>query len=265
MDPPRARPRFPDDLLSAAAFLTRIPLPAAGGQEVMRCAAYFPVVGSAVGLAAGAVLAAAWWLGLPPLACALCALAASAAITGALHEDGLADMADGLGSPDPDRRIAVMRDSRIGTWGVLVLVIATGLKAAALAALLERAGPGAALAALAGVHAAGRAVMVATAAVLEPAREDGLADGLAVHAGRPGWPSVRLALAVAGGVLLLALPVTAALSAAAGAVIGAAAAAGLASRMIGGYTGDTLGAAEQAAETCALLALALALAAPVPA
>ena len=115
-----ARGGWPADLFSAAAFLTRLPVPAAhvptGG--LAQAARAFPVVGAGVGAAAGGVLWLAAQAGLPPLVCALLALAAAALVTGALHEDGLADLADGLGGGrDREAKLRIMRDSRIGAFG----------------------------------------------------------------------------------------------------------------------------------------------------
>ncbi len=240
------------DLATATAFLTRIPIVLEEPPHLMRTAWCFPVVGAGIGLFAGLVLVLAAWLGLPPLACSLCALAAAAAATGALHEDGLADLADGLGCPDPERRLAAMRDSRIGTWGVLTLVLMIALKSAAIAAILEGAGVLAALLAFASALAAGRAAMVAAASVMEPASDDGLAHA----AGHPERGTAAFGLACAGGLLVVMLPAAAAAVVLVAALAGAAVAAGVASRTLGGYTGDVLGGMEQAAETLALLALA---------
>ncbi len=264
-DPSNPRPGWLRDLLSAARFLTRAPLPAddaefdapfdAGERPLLRAGWRFPAVGAAVGLAAGLVLWLAAWIGLPPLAAALAGIAAGAAFTGALHEDGLADFADGLGGGGPEARIAIMRDSRTGTYGALALVLATGLKAAALAALAER-DAGLAVCALVAVHAAGRATIIGAAAALEPADEAGLGRA----AGRPDRAAWIGALALGGALAAVLLPLGAALAAAAGALAGAAAVAELARRRLGGYTGDVLGAVEQAAEVLALLAVAAALA-----
>ncbi len=240
------------DLAAATAFLTRIPLDHEEPPQLMHAAWCFPVIGAAIGLFAGLVLALAAWLGLPPLACGLCALATAAAVTGALHEDGLADLADGLGCPDPDRRLAAMRDSRTGTWGVLALVLMIALKSAAVAAILQDAGTLAALLAFASALAAGRAAMVAAASVMEPACDDGLAHA----AGHPDRRTAAFGLACAGGLLVVMLPVPAAAVVLVAALAGAAVVAGVASRTLSGYTGDVLGAMEQVAEILALLALA---------
>lgn len=257
-DPSSAtRPWRPwDDALLALAFLTRLPVPArhdAGPGALARAGWAFPLAGLAVGGAGGAVLMATAGSGLHPLASALLALAAMAVLTGALHEDGLADFADGLGVTGRDRRLEVMRDSRIGTFGVLALVFATGLKAAAIASL---AGPG--VAALVVVAAAGlsRAVLVPTMIALSPARTDGLAR----DAGRP--PAWAAGLALALGLACLA-PLWPAMGGGAVAVAAAGMAAALFAcwamhAAVGGHTGDTLGAQQQAVEIAVYLMAATA-------
>ena len=244
-----------DDLIVAATFLTRVPLyrvvqphdPRASLAPALRA---FPLIGALIGLMAGLIYAAAGLLGLAPLAGALVAIGAAIALTGALHEDGLADCADGFGGGrDRDTKLAIMRDSRIGTYGVLALVLAIGLKAAALADLNAADGCWALVAA----HAASRGAMPLLMALLAPAR----ADGLAASLGRPG--EAVIAQAVILGVLLCGLVAgpfagIVALSFAALALAGLET---LARRQIGGYTGDVLGAAQQVTETAILLALSV--------
>ncbi|MEQ8966080.1 MAG: adenosylcobinamide-GDP ribazoletransferase, partial [Azospirillaceae bacterium] len=125
------------DLALAASFLTRLPIAPAvpDAAEARRSFRAYPLVGAGIGLAAGAVLALALGVGLPPAAAAIVAVAVQIALTGGLHEDGLADLADGLGPADRARRLEVMRDSRIGTFGVLALILGVGARIAAVAAL----------------------------------------------------------------------------------------------------------------------------------
>ncbi len=112
------------DLRTATAFMTRLPVGAPEGGDLAAACWAFPVAGLLIGAIAGGLLAAAWTFGAPPLVAALLALAAMAALTGALHEDGLADTADGLGGGSPERKLEIMRDSRVGAFGVLALVFA---------------------------------------------------------------------------------------------------------------------------------------------
>jgi adenosylcobinamide-GDP ribazoletransferase len=253
-EPLGARFGWRDDLLTAWLFLTRVSLPrilrpstasAAGLTHALRA---FPLIGAMIGLAAALVYWLGTLFGLSPLPAALLTIGATVWLTGGLHEDGLADCADGFGGGrDREAKLAIMRDSRIGSYGVLALVIGVGLRVAALADLSVADGATALVAA----HAASRAAMPLLMALLEPARTDGLAASL----GRPS--EAVLAQAVILGVLICALmtgpfPGIVALSFAALVLAGLET---LARRQIGGYTGDVLGAAQQVAETAILLAL----------
>lgn len=239
------------DLQAAFSFLTRIPV-GHSNRPLARAAYLFPVVGIAVGALGGAVFWAAMALGLGPWIAALLALAATAVATGGLHEDGLADCADGFGGgATPDRRLEIMRDPRSGAFGVLALVFATGLKAAALA----QAGSGleGALMLLA-AHAGARGFLPVVMWRLPTAR----ATGLAASAGRPDGATALIALALGVAAVLVLLP-----GAAPGMLVAAAATVlamcWLARRLVGGYNGDVLGALEQCAELGLLLAAAAAL------
>jgi len=239
------------DVGDALRFFTRAPVggPGAGAPlAIDRFAWAAPVAGAAVGLAGALALALTGLIGLPPLMRAGLATAALVAFTGGLHEDGLADCADGFGgSADRGAKLAIMRDSRIGSYGVLALVLGVGLRAAALADLSVADGAAALIAA----HAASRAAMPLLMALLEPARTDGLAASL----GRSS--EAVLAQAVILGVLICAL-MTGPFSGIVALSFAALVLAGLetlARRQIGGYTGDVLGAAQQVTEIAILLAL----------
>ena len=125
-------------LLAAVQVLTRIPVTVAHGPDTLRNATrYMPLVGLGIGGAAAAVFAAAR-TGLPPAPAALLALAATLLLTGALHEDGLADCCDGLGGGRTRAdALRIMRDSRIGAFGALGLLATVGTKLACLAALAQ--------------------------------------------------------------------------------------------------------------------------------
>src|SRR5579864_2013 len=114
-----------DDLLAAAAFLTRVPVPhRASPPNLARAYRAFPLVGVAIGAVVGAVYLLLLWIGLPTIGAAVLALGAGAWLTGGLHEDGLADLADGFGGGrDQAAKLDVMRDSRLGTYGALALMI----------------------------------------------------------------------------------------------------------------------------------------------
>jgi adenosylcobinamide-GDP ribazoletransferase len=236
----------------ALVFLTRLPLRLERELDPSALAAsapMFPLVGALIGLAAGASFALATVAGLPPLLAASLAIATQIGLTGALHEDGLADVADGFGG---GRRVAdklrIMRDPRIGAFGTLALALALLLRAGALA---ELAHPGLAAAALVAAGALSRAPLPLAMALMPPARSDGLAAG----AGRPhpGRAAAGLVIATLLALLVLAAgPALIALTAGLGA---AAALAALARRQIGGLTGDVLGAMQQVAEIAVLLTL----------
>ncbi|MGK9169441.1 adenosylcobinamide-GDP ribazoletransferase [Inquilinus limosus] len=248
------------DLRIAACFLTRLPIrwpQDAPADALARSMRIFPLAGAGIGAAAGLVWALALWLGAPPLVAALLALAAQMLLTGALHEDGLSDVADGFGAGrDRDRTLEIMRDSRIGSYGTLALVLSVGLRAAALAAMaVPPAGaPWAGMAALAAAGAVSRATAPALLAWLPAARTDGLGAG----AGRPPPEAVLTALGLAVCFALLLLGLRHGLAALALAALASWALAGLARRRIGGQTGDVLGAAQQLAEAAVLCAAAAA-------
>ncbi|HYD69111.1 adenosylcobinamide-GDP ribazoletransferase [Azospirillum sp.] len=249
--PKRRRATWLDEIALATVFMTRLPVRLRLDPEVdlhARSMGWFPLVGAAVGLLAGGVYALALGLNLPAMAAALLALAASAWVTGALHEDGLADVADGFGGGrSRERKLEIMRDSRVGSYGVLAVVFSVGLRASALAALAE---PVVVVGALAAAGACSRAVLPALAWTLMPARR----DGLAANHGCPPSKRVALALAIAAVVALLAVG-KAVLAVAVAGALAAAVVGFLALRQIRGYTGDVLGAAQQAAETAILLTL----------
>jgi adenosylcobinamide-GDP ribazoletransferase len=239
------------DLLIATAFLTRLPIRLSGEpglDSLARAARAFPVVGLGIGLAGGVIFAAAMALGIHPLLAAFVSVGATAMLTGALHEDGLADVADGFGGGNErDDKLRIMRDSRIGTFGVLALILSVLLRGSALAALGT---PATVTAALIACHAASRAFVVVVMNREPLAR----GDGLAATAGRPDATVAIWALGIGAGLGLLTLGVAAPITLAAGA-LAAWIMARLAHRQIGGYTGDVLGATQQLAEAAMLIAV----------
>ncbi len=239
------------DLKVAALFLTSIPVRVEGRvgmRDLTRAVHAFPVMGALVGLAGGAAFALAAALGLPPSLAALLAVATMVLSTGALHEDGLADTADGLGAgEDRDRALAIMDDSRIGSFGAIALLLSLAGRLLALAELGE---PLPVLASLVAGAMVSRALMPLVM-LLQPSAK---AKGLAAEAGRP--EPLRVAagggVAVVAAALLLQGPglLATAVAAAAGLAV-----AGWLGRRFGGCTGDTLGAVQQVAEVAFLLAL----------
>jgi adenosylcobinamide-GDP ribazoletransferase len=225
----------------ALAFLTR--LPAGGGRLSPRAALWFPVVGAALGaLVGGAAVGLADVL--PPLLAGALAVALELAITGALHVDGLADSADGLGGRDRERALAIMRDHALGAYGGSALVLDLLAKAVALGALAERGDVLPVIAAF----AVSRAAPLPLAAALPYARAGegtgrALADGLRPATAAAGV-AVGVAVAVAGG----------AYAAIAAAVVVTSGVWWLARRRLGGVTGDVMGAAIELTATVALVA-----------
>jgi adenosylcobinamide-GDP ribazoletransferase len=241
-----------DDILASGSFLTRLPLHRLASVEtglLARSMRGFPIVGIVVGLIGWAVFALAARLGLPEAATALLALAATVLVTGGLHEDGLADTADGFGGgADRERKLIIMRDSRSGAFGVMALVFSIGLRGAALAALTVAAvGP-----ALIAAHAVSRAAMPLLMRFLEPARP----DGLGASAGQPDDAAQAWCLGIAIVVALLCLGPSRGIVALIVTALAVAALGALARRQIGGHTGDVLGAAQQVGEITVLLTAA---------
>jgi adenosylcobinamide-GDP ribazoletransferase len=241
-----------DDLVAACRFLTRLPIAGLSSAHtglLARSMRAFPLAGIVVGVVGWAAFAIAAGIGLPATIAALLAIAATVLVTGALHEDGLADTADGFGGGEGRAgKLAIMRDSRSGAYGVLALVFSVALRAAALTVLTTpRVG-----AALVAAHAVSRAGLPIIMRWLDPARD----DGLGASAGQPDDLAVGWCLGIALVVALLCLGFGPGLIAV---IVAAAAMAGLASlaqRQIGGYTGDVLGAAQQIGEIAMLLTAA---------
>ncbi|EKE45868.1 cobalamin 5'-phosphate synthase [Oceaniovalibus guishaninsula JLT2003] len=232
----------------AIALLTRLPLRADHARGADAAWAW-PLAGLVPGLAAGGAILLAGAAGLAPGIGAALALAASVITTGALHEDGLADCADGFwGGFTRDRRLAIMRDSRVGTYGLIALILSLLLRWACLAALI---GAGAGIASVLAAALLSRAAMPPVARLLPHART----DGLSVSVRRPGATTALLAVLVALAAALL-LTGGAAIPATLAAALAALAVGAVARAKIGGQTGDVLGATQQCAEMAVLLALA---------
>jgi len=248
--------READAFFHALRFMTILPLPRSEQLEqdwLPQASRYFPAVGIVVGLASGLVLIAAAqvWVGFVP---AILAIAASALLTGALHEDGLADTADGFGGGrSRETRLAIMKDSRIGAYGALALLFTVSLRLVSLAQLA----PLVAMATLVAAHASARAATVLAMNVL-PYAGDTAATRIAYSEASLG----RTGAMVAAAFTVLALAPVILLSpsdAIHGVVLAAALAlvmAIAARRLIGGYNGDVLGAVEQVAELGFLLGVA---------
>lgn len=242
--------------LIALQFLTRLPVPARVGfdpQWLNESARHFPAVGACVGLLAAGVLWAGGWLFPVPVAVGL-SMAATVLLTGAFHEDGLADTCDALGGTvSRERALQIMKDSRIGTYGAVGLLLVLGLKAAALAALPL----GWAVPALVLVHTASRAAAVALIRFLpyagdvdqakaKPLARRISAAGLVVACTWPLWVGAVIAVGQPSAVAPVLLSIGLATA-------GAWACAHWFRRRLGGITGDTLGATQQLTELLMLL------------
>lgn len=240
-----------DDIAAAIGLLTRLPVPQRESQDFdpARATWAYPLAGALVGLVGGGAYVLAWSIGLPALIAAALAFGAMLLTAGALHEDGLADTVDGFGGgASRDRKLEIMRDSRIGSYGVVALILAFAVRFGAVTDLVF---PFYVAAALVASAALSRAAMVALMWRLPNARPGGLSASVGTPPDRSAWEAIALAALMA----LLLLPLWIALVAILAAGIAATGVAMLAERQIGGQTGDVLGAAGIAAECAALAAI----------
>ena len=244
--------RLARELAAGFGLLTRLPIGhlAPPGTDYAGAAWTYPVVGAAVGGLGAMAYAATTALGMSAALAAIWTLAAMILVTGGLHEDGLADTADGLGGRTPERRLAIMRDSRIGGYGAIAIMLCLAIRVAAIAQIAE---PWRVAAALVASSVLGRAAILVVLAATKPARADGLSATLA--AVPIGAVLAGLGFALAVTVPLLG-PHHALLSGALAGLAGVGTAR-LATRRIGGHTGDILGATEILAECLVLSYLAL--------
>lgn len=241
LEPAKKRVR---GLREAAAFLTRVPLATGGSHDVASALPWFPVVGALVGLMVAAVYAGAAAL-LPDFPAAALAVGAGVVLTGAFHEDGLADFADAMGGWTPEEARRILKDPTHGTYGVSALVLVILMRVAALTSLEPRT----AVAVLPAAYAIGRGAAVALLAFIPTATDDGLG---ALYGQRVSRRQVAVVGAVTVTVATAALGVWAA-PAALVAILCVVAVGRIARRKIGGATGDVLGAAEQIVEAGVLL------------
>jgi adenosylcobinamide-GDP ribazoletransferase len=251
--------------LVALRFLTRLPVPFVRTLDpppLRDSMAMFPVVGMVVGIFTSSALVLANIAALPDLFCGIFALAVGAAITGAFHEDGLADVADGFGGGHTrEHRLEIMKDSRIGTYGTLTLCLTLLARASLLTALLDL--PATTIMFLmAGAAAFSRSMMVDLMWATRPSRP----NGLSALAGQPTRTTTLAALAIGGafagigGSVLLAPEAGVLALVAAGLTLAMVRA--LAMRKIGGQTGDVCGAGQVLAETAMLAVYAATISLP---
>tara|TARA_R110002110_G_scaffold415612_6_gene652139 strand:- start:169670 stop:170500 length:831 start_codon:yes stop_codon:yes gene_type:complete len=259
------RAQLSAQLRLAVAFLTRLPvehtpdeedLPPAPDETSPDLASamwLFPLVGFAIGGAGALALGALTWGGVPAPVAATLAIGVLIWLTGALHEDGLSDIADGFGGgSDRDHKLEIMRDSRLGAYGTVTLAIVVVTKIAALATIAAH-DVGAAAGALIAASVWGRALIAPTMRWLAPARDDGLGANAGAPTEGDSWKGLGLAVLLV--LLVLVTPagfgvVTVLIAGG----LGAFAVGMIALRQIGGYTGDVLGAVVMIAEAAALVA-----------
>ena len=238
------------DLFAAISLLTRIPVPIKGWAVRPQSAWAWPIVGAGIGTIAGAVIWFSIYVGLTQSAAAILGVIIIVLLTGCLHEDGLADAADGFwGGQYVEQRLRIMRDSRIGTYGVSALIIIFIARFASISSLIDNINP---IIILAATGMLSRATMLVAMHFCPQARIDGLAVSCGIPPISTVWTGVILA-AILGLTLLKFNFIIPTLAAAAAGV----AMSFVAMRKIGGHTGDTLGATQQTAETASLLSLTI--------
>lgn len=232
-------------LVGAVQFLTRVPIRTSQPVDQSAAVPWFPIVGVLIGAVGGGIAVGLGEL-VPASVAAAVAVVAVLLLTGAFHEDGLADTADAFGGGSTtERRLEILKDPRHGSYGVAALAGSIVLRVVCVASIVD---PAAVFAAFVASHAFGRAAAVGAMAA-PPARD----EGLGASAGRAvqPWPAGAGIVAAAGFVTLITgwwvLPLAAA------AAVGAALVILLAVRKIGGTTGDVLGAVEQVAECLVLV------------
>ncbi|MEI5678077.1 MULTISPECIES: adenosylcobinamide-GDP ribazoletransferase [unclassified Mesorhizobium] len=243
------RNRITSDIALSLVFLTRLPLPHMdfSGRSLSSALWAAPVIGVIVALIGGIAFAIAIWLGLSAGPAAALALAATMLTTFCLHEDGLGDTADGFGGGSTrEKKLEIMRDSRIGTYGAVALGLSILLRWAALADLTSVSQV---FCALIAAHAVSRGLIPAFMHLLPSAR----VEGLAANAGSPSSETAVVG-AVLGAVALLLLGLPGALATAVILGLWFFAFRKLCLAQIGGQTGDTIGALQQGAEIIVLLA-----------
>ena len=242
------------ELAAAFALLTRLPVHrfALPRLTVQADAVWaYPVVGAAIGAIGGAVYWLAHSLSCPPALAALCALLTMVLATGAMHEDGLADFADGLAGDTKGRSLSIMRDHQIGTYGVIALVLSLAMRATAIPLIAE---PHAVVAALVGAGAASRLSAVLIMTVLPPARR----DGLSASVGSPTAGLAGITLCLTFMIAWLVLPFVVSLLLILSAIVSAMVLGRMALTRLGGQTGDVLGASSQVCECLTLIVLVIA-------
>ncbi len=251
-----AKPDMPlfhlQDLPAALGLLSRFPIrinTELATQRGAYAAWAWPIAGLVLGAVTGAGAMVFLWLGLPIPLAALLTLTLQVLLTGALHEDGLADCADGLwGGYTRERRLEIMKDSRIGAYGVIAIALSLAARLFAIIIVLGAAFPLLSIMAVAVISRLPMAILIGT---LPNARGSGLAQSVGQPPLMTVWASVTLALMISGlllGAALLPVLIWVSLTTLTVALV--------ARQKIGGQTGDILGASQQLAEIASLFTLA---------
>lgn len=234
----------PLGVLAAVQFLTRVPIRLRSAPDLTRSVPWFPVVGALIGAAVGGLAAGLMEL-VPATVAAALAIVLGIVLTGAFHEDGLADTADAMGGWTQERRREILKDSRHGSYGVAAMCGTVLIRIVCVASL----GPAAAFAGLVAAHTLGRGAAVAMMGFAPPVPTEGLGADYTRSLSR-----VRAALGVASSIVIAAvaigwwaIPIAAAVTA------GALVTSLVARRAFGGVSGDILGAGEQIGECLALV------------
>lgn len=251
------------DLARALRFYSRLPVPALPWEQdphalpdFPRLARVLPLAGLVLGLLPALAMAGALWLDLGPWLAAMLAVSVMTLTTGAFHEDGLADTADSFGGATRERRLDIMRDSRIGSFGAAALILALALRIGALAALISRTDGAAAAAAILSVAALCRTAGLMPLVFLPPARLEGASYAVGQPPRESFWFAAGLAgvaaiiLGALGGLPFSGVILMISLSALSGYGM-----IRLADRHIQGQTGDIAGATQQVAEIAAMIGL----------
>lgn len=255
--------RIIQDTLSALRFYSRLPIPsrangadAYGPPDMDQLAYAIPLAGAAMGALGAIMLVVAVALSFPPYLCAALALSVMVLASGAIHEDGLADTADGWGGGrDKEKRLAIMRDSRVGSFGAVALVLSLLLRVGAISALIVASDPARAGLVLVAAAASSRAMGIALLRALPPARMDGASASFGQPSARAAMACLLMAALIVIAILVPLYGVGAAFSGLLGLVLSLYVMVGFSRRLLGGQTGDVSGATQQISEIVFLLAV----------
>lgn len=255
-----------EETARALAFLTRLPIPdryfrTANAESTAQCSGLFPVAGALIGTIGGLSLLLAFGLGLPSTITASIGIFAMIIVSGALHEDGLGDVADGFGGGSTvEERLEIMKDSRLGTYGVIAVAGSLIIRISALTAILNMQGALSAVFALVAAAAASRGAMVWLWSTLPNAKNSGVSKSVGAPPESALLLSALLSMIFASLFGLLAsgfVPASIAIGLGIIAMIGFQK---LCQHMIAGQTGDTIGACQQLVEVAMLSGLAISVA-----